>query len=96
MMISRIGERKRENNLLLLRQESCKRASGKTPINGSLAVLDVLALDLNRRIINAVEYRWRHSPTFSNVLLLLFSIPMRPKASFGEMFGLGFHRQAGV
>jgi len=55
-MISRIGERKRENDLLLLRQESCKRASDKTPIYGSQAALDGLAVDLNPGIINAVEY----------------------------------------
>jgi hypothetical protein len=34
MMISGIGERKRENNLLLLMQECCKRASGKIPLFG--------------------------------------------------------------
>ena len=34
MMISRIGERKRENNLVLLMQECYKRASGKIPIYG--------------------------------------------------------------
>jgi hypothetical protein len=92
MMISRIGQCKRENNLLLLRQESCTRASYKTPIYGSQAALDALALDLNPRIINAVGIPME---TFSDLLeCVAFTLwhPMRPKAGFGGMFGLGFHR----
>jgi hypothetical protein len=54
MMISRIGERKRENDLLLLIQQCCKRTSGKIRIYAFQAAVDVLAVDLNPRIIDAV------------------------------------------